>query len=96
MVCNVIFKRRWLSPLSSCPGPFLASVTGLWYTYINWKGTQDEDLVKLHENYEDVVRVALNEVYSSSEVSYDSSAKLSKSFLYSGSSSCYLRSGLSM
>lgn len=62
VVCNVILKRSVLSPLRKCPGPFLASISRLWYTYINWRGTQHEVLEKLHAKYGDVVRVAPNEV----------------------------------
>lgn len=62
VVCNVIVKRHVLSPLSKCPGPFLASISRLWYTYINWRGIQHEVLEKLHVKYGDVVRVAPNEV----------------------------------
>ena len=62
VVLSVILKRRIFSPLSKYPGPFLASISRIWYTYINWRGTQHEVLPKLHEKYGDIVRVAPNEV----------------------------------
>ena len=62
VVCSVIIKRSVLSPLARCPGPFLASISRLWYTYINWRGTQHTVLETLHAKYGDVVRVAPNEV----------------------------------
>ena len=63
IVCNIIIRRCVISPLSKYPGPFLASLSRLWYTYINWCGTQHEVLPRLHEKYGDIVRVAPNEVY---------------------------------
>lgn len=62
IVTIVILRRYMLSPLANIPGPFLASITRLWYTYINWRGTQHVVLAKLHARYGDIVRVAPNEV----------------------------------
>ena len=62
VVCSVILRRYALSPLRKCPGPFLASISRLWYTYINWRGNQHVVLERLHAKYGDVVRVAPNEV----------------------------------
>ncbi len=62
VVCIVLIKRWLLSPLSKYPGPFLASISRLWYTYINWRGTQHEVLQRLHVKYGDIIRVAPNEV----------------------------------
>ena len=59
---SVLVKRRYLSPLSRYPGPFIASISRLWYTHVNWQGSQHEVLVELHAKYGDIVRVAPNEV----------------------------------
>lgn len=62
-VLNLVVHRCMLSPLSKCPGPFFASISRLWYTYINWQGNQHEVLQSLHAKYGDTVRVAPNEVH---------------------------------
>ena len=63
IVCAVFIDRYVLSPLAKYPGPFLASVSRLWYTYINWRGIQHEVLETLHIKYGDIIRIAPNEVY---------------------------------
>ena len=60
--CTLILRRCLLSPLYKHPGPFIASVSRLWYAYIKWRGTQYEVLVKMHAEYGDIIRVAPNEV----------------------------------
>ena len=62
VICCVIIQRCALSPLRRCPGPFLPSISRLWYTYINWRGIQHKALENLHAQYGEVVRVAPNEV----------------------------------
>lgn len=42
---------RCFHPLSKFPGPFWASVTRLYITYYNLKGTEHQHLLELHRKY---------------------------------------------
>lgn len=59
---TIVAYRRYLSPLSSVPGPFWASFSRLWHVYITIEGRQNEELVEAHEKYGHFVRLANNEV----------------------------------
>jgi cytochrome P450 len=54
--------RRYLSPLRSIPGPFWASVTRLWHIRVILRGDQNLELIRLHDQYGQFVRIAPNEV----------------------------------
>lgn len=49
-------------PLQKIPGPFLARFSGLWRNIRYFRGTWHDDVLKLHEKYGPVVRIAPNEV----------------------------------
>ncbi|EMT67797.1 Benzoate 4-monooxygenase [Fusarium odoratissimum] len=57
-----IVYYRYLHPLAKYPGPPLASVTNLWKTYHLWNLHLPHTLVRLHEQYGDVVRVGPNDL----------------------------------
>lgn len=48
---SFIGYRRWLHPLSHFPGPFLASVTGLYRTYWSFQPSFALNFARLHEKY---------------------------------------------
>lgn len=43
--------RRYFSPLSSYPGPFLASLTRLWKVWVVSKGQTQHEFIQLHRKY---------------------------------------------
>lgn len=49
-------------PLRKVPGPSLARFTEFWRSIRYFRGTWLDDIVKLHETYGPVVRIAPNEV----------------------------------
>ncbi|GAO17428.1 uncharacterized protein UV8b_16027 [Ustilaginoidea virens] len=55
-----LIYRRWLHPLSHFPGPFFASISGLYQTYWNFQPNFQDNFVKLHEEYGPVVRYSPN------------------------------------
>lgn len=57
-----IVYYRYLHPLAKYPGPPLASITNLWKTYHLWNLHLPHTLVRLHEQYGDVVRVGPNDL----------------------------------
>lgn len=59
---TVVVKRRYFSPLSDIPGPFLASFTRLWQIITLIKGDSLNEFYNLHEKHGPFVRVAPNEV----------------------------------
>ncbi|KAF3018818.1 hypothetical protein E8E14_004443 [Neopestalotiopsis sp. 37M] len=59
---TIVAYRRYLSPLSSVPGPFWASFSRFWHVYITIQGNQNEQLTEAHEKYGPFVRLANNEV----------------------------------
>ncbi|KAK8042994.1 hypothetical protein PG994_013477 [Apiospora phragmitis] len=52
IIVSVALWRRLLSPLSSVPGPALASVTRFWHVRHVLKGDQNRALIRAHEKYE--------------------------------------------
>ncbi|KAI0178107.1 cytochrome P450 [Pestalotiopsis sp. NC0098] len=62
LLLTTVAYRRYLSPLSTIPGPFWASFSRLWHVYITIEGRQNEELVEAHEKYGHFVRLANNEV----------------------------------
>lgn len=62
LVLVYIVYYRYLHPLAKYPGPPLASVTSLWKTYHLWNLHLPHTLVRLHEQYGDVVRVGPNDL----------------------------------
>jgi hypothetical protein len=62
LVLGYVVYYRYLHPLAKYPGPPLASVTNLWKTYHLWNLHLPHTLVRLHEQYGDVVRVGPNDL----------------------------------
>ncbi|KAM3556481.1 hypothetical protein ARSEF4850_005516 [Beauveria asiatica] len=60
LVLAFVVYRRWLHPLSHFPGPFIASVSGLYQTYWNFQPNFQENFTHLHEKYGPVVRYSPN------------------------------------
>ncbi|KAB5566561.1 benzoate 4-monooxygenase cytochrome P450 [Coniochaeta sp. 2T2.1] len=54
--------RRYFSPISDIPGPFVASLTRLWHVRHILKGDQNLELIRLHDKHGHFVRIAPNEV----------------------------------
>ncbi|KAJ5782637.1 hypothetical protein N7457_004411 [Penicillium paradoxum] len=54
--------RRYWTPISDIPGPFVASFSTLWKVYHLWKGHGEEEMIKLHKKHGYFVRIAENEV----------------------------------
>lgn len=62
VVLVTIIRRRYFSPLSHIPGPFLASFSRLWHMRYIIRGDQQIVLAKAHEKYGPFVRIAHDEV----------------------------------
>ncbi|KAL2277289.1 hypothetical protein FJTKL_00131 [Diaporthe vaccinii] len=62
LVFVTIIRRRYFSPLSHIPGPFLASFSRLWHMRYIIRGDQQMVLAKAHEKYGPFVRIANDEV----------------------------------
>ncbi|KAK8142207.1 hypothetical protein G3M48_009152 [Beauveria asiatica] len=60
LVLAFVVYRRWLHPLSHFPGPFIASVSGLYQTYWNFQPNFQENFTHLHEKYGPIVRYSPN------------------------------------
>ncbi|KAI1846989.1 hypothetical protein JX265_006814 [Neoarthrinium moseri] len=58
----ISLRRRYFSPISHIPGPFLASITRFWHLRQIWSGRQNLKLLEQHEKYGCFVRMAPNEV----------------------------------
>ncbi|KAK7942902.1 cytochrome P450 [Apiospora aurea] len=54
--------RRYQSPISHIPGPFLASFSRLWHLRQIWSGKQNLKLIEQHDHHGHFVRMAHNEV----------------------------------
>jgi hypothetical protein len=49
--------RRYFHPLSKVPGPFWGSITGLYWLYVFFSGTQNLTQIELHAKYGSIVRI---------------------------------------
>jgi len=50
-ILTLCIYRRYLSPISDVPGPFVASFTRLWHIHRILKGDQNLELVRLHDKH---------------------------------------------
>lgn len=50
---TLLVWRRYFSPISDVPGPFVASFTRLWHMHRILKGDQNLELIRLHETHGD-------------------------------------------
>ncbi|KAM3417726.1 hypothetical protein BST61_g5959 [Cercospora zeina] len=57
-----VLYARFLHPLAGIPGPFLPSLTRVWYVWKVREGSFDEVNRELHRKYGRLVRIAPNEV----------------------------------
>jgi hypothetical protein len=48
---TLLVWRRYMSPISDIPGPFVASFTRLWHMNRILKGDQNLELIRLHEKH---------------------------------------------
>ncbi|KXJ88731.1 cytochrome P450 ClCP1 [Microdochium bolleyi] len=61
LAANVVYNL-WLHPLSRFPGPLYMRATRIGHIFHSLRGTLPFDMLKLHEQYGDVVRIAPNEL----------------------------------
>ncbi|ORY62979.1 cytochrome P450 [Pseudomassariella vexata] len=61
-LCLIFIRRRYLSPISHVPGPFLASFSRLWHLRQIVGGKQNLKLTEQHDKHGHFVRIAHNEV----------------------------------
>lgn len=59
---SYVIYLRFLSPLSSIPGPFLASLSRLWLLKHSWDGDMHRTMIALHAKHGNLVRTAPDEV----------------------------------
>ncbi|KAG6366701.1 hypothetical protein INS49_000880 [Diaporthe citri] len=62
VIVLTVIRRRFFSPISSIPGPFLASITRLWHLRQIASGKQNLKLIEQHDKHGHFVRMAPNEV----------------------------------
>lgn len=62
--------RLTLHPLSRVPGPWLASLSNIWYAYHVRNGLVAQLATTLHHKYGPVVRVGPNEVWFNSKTAF--------------------------
>ena len=62
VVLSTILHRRYLSPISDVPGPFIASLTRLWQTREVLLGRGTLTVTALHRTHGPFVRIAPGEV----------------------------------
>ncbi|KIW04443.1 uncharacterized protein PV09_04709 [Verruconis gallopava] len=62
LLLGVIIKRRYFSPISDIPGPFVASFSRLWQLYHIFDGHTELATIKAHEKYGPFVRISHLEV----------------------------------
>ena len=58
--CIYVVYYRYLHPLAGYPGPFVASLTGLWKTYQVGAGDFEKVLLALHQEHGKIVRIGPN------------------------------------
>ncbi|KAF2761616.1 cytochrome P450 [Pseudovirgaria hyperparasitica] len=79
--------QTFLSPLSSVPGPFWAKFSRIWITYHAYIGDMHRVMMALHNEHGELVRVAPNELSTSSlsaiKTIYGPGSKFRKSDWYS-------------
>jgi hypothetical protein len=79
---------RVLHPLSNIPGPWLASVSRLWYMIQVARGDMEKTQRQLHAKYGPLIRIAPNEVACASpdaiKTIYSTSRGLNKTDFYPG------------
>jgi len=56
-VLAFIIKRVYFHPLSNIPGPKLAALTSLYYTFHEFRGDRHFFIDKLHRKYGEIVRI---------------------------------------
>ena len=61
LVAYVVFQR-WISSLAKFPGPWAASLSKYWLVRHTMKGQLHRELIRLHDRYGPVVRIAPNEL----------------------------------
>ncbi|KAF5256280.1 hypothetical protein FOXYS1_13252, partial [Fusarium oxysporum] len=61
MILYIVYYR-YLHPLSKYPGPFFASFTNLWKVQQLWSLHMPDTLIRLHQEYGDVVRIGPNQL----------------------------------
>ncbi|KAL2817512.1 cytochrome P450 [Aspergillus cavernicola] len=62
LILAVVVKRRFLSSIRDNPGPFLASISSFWKVQQIINGHIEEEMLALHREHGDFVRVTDNEV----------------------------------
>ncbi|EXJ71095.1 uncharacterized protein A1O5_06088 [Cladophialophora psammophila CBS 110553] len=71
LVARGLYKR-YNSPLSTWPGPLLASCSRVWKFWVTYKGHSEHDYMDLHRKYGPIVRTGPNELsFASPEAAKD-------------------------
>jgi hypothetical protein len=60
-VARIVYLK-YISEYSDIPGPFLASISPLWKVYGAWNGTLHKDILKGHQKYGRLLRIAPDEI----------------------------------
>jgi hypothetical protein len=86
LILSYIVYQRYISPLSSIPGPLNASLNRVFLTYHSWIGDMHRTMISLHKKHGSLVRTGPNEV-SVSDLSaikkiYGAGSKFRKSDWY--------------
>jgi hypothetical protein len=84
---SYVIYLRFLSPLSSIPGPFTASISRLWLLKHSWDGDMHRTMITLHAKHGKLVRTAPDEISVSDLTAikkiYGAGTKFRKSDWYS-------------
>jgi hypothetical protein len=62
LLLGIIVKRKYLSPISNIPGPFVASFSRLWQLYHIIDGHTEAATIAVHQKYGKFVRISHQEV----------------------------------
>ena len=85
---SYVVYQRYLHPLGRFPGPFWASLTGLWKIRVLLTGDMPAQLCKLHEKYGNIIRIGPNELSFNTETAlndiYKAGRVMEKGPLYDG------------
>lgn len=57
-----VVYQCFFSPMAAFPGPFAAKFTKIWRAYAAYRGQWHREIVELHRQYGNVVRIGPNEL----------------------------------
>jgi hypothetical protein len=65
VILAIAIRRLYFHPLSKVPGPKLAAVTSLYYTFHEFRGDRHFFVDRLHRRYGPIVRIGPNYISAS-------------------------------